>query len=221
MLIAAAVAVIVVAVLVAVSVTGGDKKTSTTNLAGVDEATALFAGIPQNGLVIGNPSAKVTIEEYLDLQCPHCAAAASGTVPSLVTQFVKTGKAKLELRPTDLIGGPDSRVGARALVAAGQQGHAAEFTDILFANQGTEGDGWLGDAIITQVAQALKLDTGKFDDARNASASNGVVDTVNATMKTNSYNSTPTFVIKGPKGQYEIQNRENIAEFGQAINAVQ
>ena len=31
-------------------------------------------GIPQNGFVLGDPNAPVTLVEYIDLQCPICAA---------------------------------------------------------------------------------------------------------------------------------------------------
>jgi len=218
---AGALVAIIVGVLVAISVSSGnDVRGDGTNLAGVDGATALFSGIAQNGLVIGRPTAKVTIVEYLDLQCPRCAEAASSVVPMVMTYFVRNGRAKLELRPTDLIAGPDSRLGGRALYAAGEQGHAGEFAEVMFANQGDERSGWLNDAIIQRVSEVLNLDTAALNATRASAAADHVVDTVNETMVSNGYNGTPTFIVKGPNGQHEVQNVTNMAEFAQAINAV-
>ena len=215
----AAIVVVAVAVLTAISVTGGDDAKPTSNLAGIEDATALFAGIPQSGLVIGNPSAPVTIVEYLDVQCPHCKDAATSTIPKLVSQFIKTGQAKLQLQPLAFIGDDSSR-GALALIAAGQQNRAAEFAEILFRNQGAENDGWLTDGVIDGIATALKLDGGKLNDARTDDASKDELEKISKVAEEDEVQSTPTFIVKGPKGEKQIENRQNIVEFTQAIAQV-
>lgn len=216
----AAVVVVAVAVLTAINITGSDsKKTSAGNLAGIDDATALFAGVPQSGLEIGKADAPVTIVEYLDVQCPHCKDAATSTVPTLISQFVKTGQAKLKLQPIAFIG-DDSTKGALAVLAAGQQNRAGEFAEILFRNQGGENAGWVTDGVLDGIASALKLDGGKFDDARSSDAVKSDLKKIAAAATADQVQSTPTFVIKGPKGQYQVQNRQNMAEFAQAIEKV-
>ncbi len=45
--------------------------------------------------VKGDPDAPITIVEYSDYQCPFCSRFANETLPSLVEQFVDTGKVKL------------------------------------------------------------------------------------------------------------------------------
>jgi protein-disulfide isomerase len=208
-------------VLVAISVGGEDDAADgDANLAGVGDATALYAGIPQNGLVIGTPSAPVTIDEYLDLQCPACARASTSIVPQLVTRFVRTGQAKLVLHATDLVAGADSRLGARALFAAGEQSHAAEFEHVLFANQGEERSGSLNDTIITDAAKSLGMNVAALDAARASTASDALVDEVNATMRAKNYTTTPTFIITGPAGQYRVANPMNLSEFVTAIDGV-
>ena len=220
----AAIVVVAVAVLTAISVTGGDEKSSAgTNLAGVDDATALFKDIPQSGLEIGKADAPVTIVEYVDLQCPFCRDAATSTVPTVVSQFVKTGQAKLKLQPLGFIGvdiNDDSKRGALAVIAAGEQGRAGEFAEILFRNQGDEGTGWLTDALIKDVAGATNLDTGKLDDARSSDEVKATFDQIAKSAQTDNAQSTPTFIVKGAKGKVTIQNHRNIAEFTQAIAKV-
>jgi protein-disulfide isomerase len=207
-----------VIVLIAVSTTGGDSKSSG-EVVGIEDATALFAGIPQKGLEIGKADAPVTIVEYLDVQCPHCANAATSIVPELVDQFVKPGQAKLKLQPIAFIG-DDSTKGALVVIAAGDQNRAGEYAEVLFRNQGAENSGWLTDSMIDDIAAGLGMDTAKLNDDRKGDAAQTEFEAIAAAATTDAVQSTPTFLIKGSKGQYEIKNRENLSEFTQAIAAV-
>lgn len=215
----AAVVVVAVAVLMAINITGGDTKVAASNLAGIEDATALFAGTKQAGLEIGKADAPVTIVEYLDIQCPHCKDAATSTVPTLISQFAKTGQAKILLQPIAFIG-DDSTKGALAVIAAGKQNRAGEFAEILFRNQGAENSGWVSDGVLSAIAAAIKLDDGKFNDARSSDAVKTELEKIKTAAGVDQVQSTPTFVVKGPKGQVTIQNRQNVAEFAQAIAQV-
>ncbi len=220
MYIAGAVVAVALAALVAVSVTSGDsKKTTPEQLVGVEEVTTLFDGIPQSGLTIGKDTAPVTITEFLDMQCPFCAQASINTVPSLVTRYVKSGQVKLVMQPLGFIG-PDSERGALAVIAAGDQKAAAQMAELLFRNQGAENGGWLSDDMVKKAAAALTLDTGKLDDARGGSAAKKAFDASVAAGKTGNVQSTPTFKVKGSKGEYTIRDASNLGEFDQAIAAV-
>lgn len=220
MYIGGAVAAIALAVLVTVSVTSGDSKnTAPEQLVGVEEVTSLFTGIPQSGLTIGKESAPVTITEFLDMQCPFCARAAINTVPTLVTRYVKTGQAKLVLQPLGFIG-PDSERGALAVIAAGEQQAAGQMSELLFRNQGAENGGWLSDDMVSKAGTALKLDVGKLDDARGGDTAKKAFDASVAAGKTGNVQSTPTFKVKGAKGEYTIRDSSNLGEFDQAIAAV-
>jgi protein-disulfide isomerase len=50
------------------------------------------------GFMMGNPNAKVKLIEYGSLTCPHCRAFDEEGVPSLIDQYVKTGKVSWEFR---------------------------------------------------------------------------------------------------------------------------
>ena len=104
-------AIAVVAVVVVISQSGTDKPVSKAE-EGTTQANTLFAGIPQTGNVLGDPDAPVTIEEYVDLQCPFCQRFSQEGLPDVVKEYVKTGQAKIVLQTLTFIG-PDSESGAR------------------------------------------------------------------------------------------------------------
>ena len=112
LLAALGVSAVLVAAGIAVSASGGAKHAAPP----APPASATFRGVPEHGGVLGDPRAPLTLTEYVDLQCPICAEASKQTLPWLVKNYVRTGKAKLELRTLHFIG-PDSARAAR--VAAG------------------------------------------------------------------------------------------------------
>ena len=73
--------------------------------------------------MLGDPDAPVTVTEYLDLQCPACAAAARETLPALVRDHVRTGEVKLDARTLHFLG-PDSERAARFAAGAARAGPA-------------------------------------------------------------------------------------------------
>lgn len=58
-----------------------------------------------DGVMMGNPNAKLKIIEIGSLSCPHCKAFEDEGVPSLIEKYVKPGKVSWEFRPY-LIHGP-------------------------------------------------------------------------------------------------------------------
>jgi len=52
----------------------------------------------EGGYVMGNPNAPVKLIEYGSLSCPHCAKLAQEGFPTLVDNYVASGKVSLEFR---------------------------------------------------------------------------------------------------------------------------
>ncbi|MDX6413021.1 MAG: hypothetical protein QOH23_431 [Gaiellaceae bacterium] len=120
-------------------------------LSGVGDNASLLAGIPQHGNVLGSPKARVTLVEYADLQCPYCGEFARNSLPTLVQDYVRTGKVRLVFRGLAFVG-PESDAALRASLAAGQQNRLWNFTHLIYANQGAENSGWVTDGFIRSVA---------------------------------------------------------------------
>lgn len=145
-------AIIAIVVAVIVSQSGGGSKGGGTDLSGAGKVQAELKGLPQNGPVLGEPSAKVTLIEYGDLQCSTCKAYADSIMPQLFSGPVRSGQAKIEFRAWPIIG-PDSIPAAEGAYAAGQQGRFWSYIDLFYANQGGENSGYVTDDFQTAVAK--------------------------------------------------------------------
>ncbi|MEA2296940.1 MAG: hypothetical protein QOE86_4579 [Solirubrobacteraceae bacterium] len=144
-----------VALLVAVgAVAAGSSGSKTAALPKGTNVNTLFAGIPQNGLTLGKASAPATLEEFVDPQCPYCREFSLQAMPTLVKDYVRTGKLKLVLRPIAIIG-PDSVTADRTLVATSLQNRAFPYLDLFYANQQTENSGYVNDAFLRQVGHGI------------------------------------------------------------------
>src|SRR3954451_11318426 len=97
----------------------------------------LFSGIPQQGIVLGSPTAPVTMTEFADLQCPVCREYTAAVLPSLVRKYVSTGKVKMVFRDLAFLG-DDSIKAGRAAAAAGAQNRLWQFIDVFYGEQGDE-----------------------------------------------------------------------------------
>src|SRR5918992_1662540 len=69
---------------------------------GAQAAQRLFGGIEQEGDSLGDPDAPATVSIFNDLQCTDCADYHLETVPELVEDLVRSGKARLEFRNRSL-----------------------------------------------------------------------------------------------------------------------
>jgi protein-disulfide isomerase len=154
-----------------------------------------FAGIPQNGLVLGSAKAPLTLVQYIDLQCPGCRAYETAVQPSIVQEFVRTGKLKIEARPIAFIG-PDSIPARQAMIAASQQNRAFNFAQITYANQGTENTGWLNQTFIEHAAASVPgMKVQRVVDDQDSSFVTDATHRIDAQATADRVSQTPTLFI--------------------------
>jgi protein-disulfide isomerase len=190
----AIVAVVVLIVVNSSSDSGGDAQ----NLKDVATVDDLVEGIPQQGLALGNPSAKVELIEFGDLQCPVCKAYSEDFLPQIIEGQVKEGIAKIAFRNFTIIGPQSVPAGAAAL-AAGQQGRGWEYLELFYRNQGRENSGYADDEFLTAVAKGAGVkDIAKWDKERKGKSLTGEVTTTTEEAQDMGMTGTPSFAIKGP-----------------------
>jgi protein-disulfide isomerase len=193
------IAVAIVVVLVVVSQNqGSDSGGDSSNLDGVAEVKQELAGIPQNEMVLGEPSAKVTAIEFADLQCPVCKGYSEEVLPQVIDNQVRTGEAKLSFRNYTIIDEQSIPAGAAAL-AAGKQGHGWNFVKLFYRNQGAEHSGYVTDEFLTAIAEGAGVpDIDRWNSDRKSKA---ILDEVSATTteaRELGFTGTPSFALEGP-----------------------
>jgi protein-disulfide isomerase len=157
--------------------------------------TQQFAGIPQNGNVLGRADAPVTMIEYIDLQCPVCREFETTVFPTIVRRYVRTGKVKVIARPIVVIG-PDSERGRRGMIAAEQQNRGFNFSQFLYFNQGSENSGWLDDKMIASAATSIPgVNVKQLKDAVNSSAVVDRTKTIDGQAQADQVSGTPTIIV--------------------------
>jgi protein-disulfide isomerase len=162
-------------------------------------------GIPQSGSVLGSPSAKVTLIEYADPQCPACRFYTETIFPTVVNDYVRPGKVATEFRGFPFIG-DDSVKGNRYLLAAGEQEKLWNLAEALYRNQGAENSGWLTEDVVRKLAAEIPgLDVDRLlSDAQRPDIV-GQASSAAATASAAGIQGTPTFLVKiGESAPYLI-----------------
>lgn len=116
-----------------------------------------------DGPFLGNPSAKVTIVEFGDYQCPFCGRFFQTTEKEILEKYVKTGKAKFVYRDFAFLG-PESEWSAVASYCAEEQGKFWQYHDYLYSHQNGENEGAFSKENLKKFAFALGLDMAQFGE---------------------------------------------------------
>ena len=160
------------------------------------EVEALYKGIPQDGIHLGDPKAPATLVEIADLQCPFCAEYATGSMASVVNDYVRPGRLRYELRFRSFIGRDSVRAAGAAAYAA-QQDLMYQFADVFYRNQGPEESGYADRAFIERVAgQVAGLDPKKTADAADDPLSQPLVREGEQFARDIGSTSTPDFFVR-------------------------
>lgn len=193
-----AVVALVVAALIAGSLLigrGGGSSATPTPTDTTATAASLLSEIYQQGTVLGDPKATVTMLQFEDLQCPICKKYTDNVFPAIVDEYVKPGRVKIAFRGLAFLG-PDSEKALRIAVAAGHQNKLWDVVEEFYAQQGQENSGWVTDARIDEVlAQVPGLDAARVKaDAKTTAVTKEIVAT-EAQAKALKVPGTPWFYI--------------------------
>jgi protein-disulfide isomerase len=150
----------------------------------------------------GPDDAPVTIVEFADFECPHCAAAVS--LIDAVMQ-VHPGKVRLVYKPFTLSFHLRGEPAARSALAAGVQGKFWEMEHLLFERQQH-----LEDADLERYAQMLKLDVARWKADMSSAAVSDVIAKEHKLGEDINIKGTPTIFINGR--ELDTENDESLEE---------
>jgi protein-disulfide isomerase len=211
-------ALVVIAVVVVVS--QGEKGGDASNIVDSQDVSQLLNGIPQNGMTLGEPSAKVKLLEFGDLQCPVCKGYSEEVLPQVIENQVQNGEAKIDFRNFTIIG-PQSTPAGAAAIAAGEQGRGWSFVELFYRNQGTEDSGYATDAFLTAIAKGAGVpDIAKWNADRKSKRVLGEVAATTAEAEQLGFSGTPSFALEGPgaSGTESIETPGSAEDLESAIS---
>jgi len=114
----------------------------------------------------GSPDAPITIIEFSDFQCPFCSRFQTETLPTILEEYVDTGKVKFVYRDFPIQSShPNAMPAAAASECAHEQNKYWEYHDALFERQQTWNNLKLADSIDTfkKIAKEFGMNEDQFN----------------------------------------------------------
>jgi len=222
--------VIVAIVVIAVAAGGGGKSKppaagSSSANAAATTANSTVDGIPQNGNVLGSPTAPVTIAYFGDLECPICKDFTLGALPAVIQKWVRTGKVRIEYRSLETATRePETfRLQQIAALAAGKQAKMWNFVELFYHQQGEENSGYVTEAYLQGLARQVPgLGLTKWTSDRNNPEYANQVASDGQVATNEGFNGTPSFLIGKTGGAMKKLGEVSLTDpsgFNEAIEA--
>jgi protein-disulfide isomerase len=193
-------ALAIAAILIATAILGFGAGGSPSQKQIDQEVTALLAGIPQQGTTLGSQDAPVTLRMFADLECPTVQRFVESYLPSILSDWVRTGTVKLEYRSlkTDTVDEGIFFSQEEAARAAGRQNRMWNFALTFVRQQGQHFTEYANDAFLVHIAsQVPELSMGQWNrDRRDISLFKPIALNVHS-AHTRGLRYTPSFVTVG------------------------
>jgi thiol-disulfide isomerase/thioredoxin len=139
----------------------------------------------------GNPSARVTVVEFVDYECPHCKHAQA-LMRQVVEEYPKDVKVYFKHFP--LSSHANARLAAEGAVAANKQGKFWPFNEKVWANSDN-----LTPAVLEKAAKEVGLDVARWRGDLDSDAVKGRVQADKSEGNDLGVLATPSIYINGRK----------------------
>lgn len=171
----------------------------------------------------GDSNAPVTMVEFSDFQCPFCGQFYSQTLPSVMQNYIDSGKVKLVYKNMPLVNlHPNAMAAAMAADCANEQGKFWEYHNKLFDGQASWSSlaGTDATKIFKQYAAGLGLDTNNFNSCVDSSKYSGKVNKDLQDGSSYGVTGTPTFFIgNDKKGYAKLVGAQPFSTFQQELDS--
>jgi protein-disulfide isomerase len=221
------VAIAVVAVVVILVATGsGSSKPKSEKEKSKEAATvaALIGGIPQSGNTLGASTAPVTLKYFGDLECPICKEFTLGVLPTLIEQYVRPGKLRIEYHSLETATREPETFKTQqvAAYAAGKQDKAWYFIELFYHEQGEEDSGYVNENYLQGLAQQVPgLNLTKWTADRSDSALAAEVEADAQAANSAGFDGTPSFLLGKTGGTFKVLSPEEYTEPGPYDSAIE
>ena len=200
----ATVLIVALAVILGVLISRGGTSSDAALVSAIQTSTTEIPANLANVTKLGKDDAKIKLVEYEDFQCPFCLAYTAQQEPTLIKEYVATGKMQITYKTYALLGTESVKAGEAALCAA-DQNKFWPYHDKLFLVQAEAGQhsneqrdvGRFSDSNLKQYAADLGLDTTKFNSCYDSNKYQDQVNSEYTEGKQLGISGTPGFVIDG------------------------
>jgi protein-disulfide isomerase len=171
----------------------------------------------------------VSVTEFADLECSVCRGFALGAERELISHQVRDGRVKLVYRSlcTATCNGPLGHAGfagqQAAAYAAGVQNRGWHYIELFYEEQGGEGSGYVTPSYLDGLARQLSgLDYRTWSSDRGLPRMRRQVAADERAASAQGFGTTPTIVIRGPRGTaHPIVGEPSYGQLRAAIASVQ
>jgi len=169
--------------------------------------------------ILGNPSAPITIVEFGDYQCEKCYEWFHQTKPTIVKEYIETGKANLVFVDLAFLG-RDSPTSAQASYCAEDQEMYWKYHDLLYTSQEHIDNGWANSERLKAFAFSLGLDMELFESCLDSGKYSKRVQFNIQQAREHGVRGTPGFFIVGPDGQQQLSGAQPFSVFKQVMDSM-
>jgi protein-disulfide isomerase len=163
-------------------------------------------GASSDDMSLGSPDAKVTVQEYASVACPHCAAWNNEIFPDFKKKYIDTGKVKYVLKEA-LTGNPTLATSGFLLARCAGKDKYFFVTDAVYRAQDqlyepNSENVRQGEArdILLHIAESAGLTEDQFNKClSDQKALQALDDRIEKSMQQDGVESTPTFIVNGKK----------------------
>jgi protein-disulfide isomerase len=223
--------VVVIIVVIIAATSGGNGKSGLEKPTGhgktpevVTKVVKEIGGIPQSGNTLGSPKAPVTLVYYGDLQCPICKDFTLGALPTLIQNYVRTGKLRIEYRNLETATREPETFKTQqvAALAAGKQNKGWYYIELFYNQQGQEDSEYVTEQYLRTLAeQTPGLNLANWTAARNEPTFTNAITSDAQAANNAGFTGTPSFQIGktgGPVQKLEYSSLTDPSAFESAIN---
>jgi hypothetical protein len=155
---------------------------------------AELAQIPQHGMVLGSPSARVTVFEYGDLICGPCARTAGSVLAPVIASFVRSDAVRIQFEP--IVESPRSEAFAIGAYAAGAQRAAWDYILLAYLCTTPSSDGPLYEA--PTLARVLGINRSRWHRQLAERRWPAQIEQSARVALLGGFSNYPVFIIRGP-----------------------
>ena len=172
-------------------------------------------------MAMGDPNAPITVVMYGDYQCTNCALFARQNLNMLISQYVATGRIRLEFHQNPMLGlvngefdqTGESFVAAEAALCANDQNLFWPYHQTLYANTvGFEKKSFTSDRLKALAATVPGMDLDEFNSCLDSGKFTAQVRALADQAQSSGIGSDLTFIVNG-----QPVTGNNYTELTQAI----